>query len=113
MTGNDGNSTLLEWLLEDAVNGGDVAYTSRLIQAISMFSLHQTNPDLYRMLASAMKRTHETQEMRNSPKQIGQIVAQQDNKNLMGEMLGNQLLQLLQNKKNQHNNDGRREKDAV
>ncbi|MBO4672900.1 MAG: hypothetical protein J5616_00915 [Bacteroidaceae bacterium] len=89
----------MEWLLEDAVNSGDVAYASRLVHAFSMYSLHQTNPDLYRLLVSVMKRTHETQELRNSPKQIGQLVAKQDNNYLMGEIQTAQLLQLLQNKK--------------
>ena len=41
MTGNDEHNELMEWLLEDAVRGGDVAYTTRLVNAIGMFFLHQ------------------------------------------------------------------------
>jgi hypothetical protein len=112
MTGNDGHKELMDWLLKDAARGGDVAYTTRLVNAIGMFFLHQANPEVYEALESTMTNTREVEEQRNSPKQIGQLVAKQDNNYLMGEMLGAQMLQILQTKNKQNGNDGRREEDA-
>ena len=112
MTGNDEHNELMEWLLEDAVRGGDVAYTTRLVNAIGMFFLHQANPEVYGALASTMAHTMEVQEQRNNPKQIGQLVAKQDNNYMMGELQVAHILQLLQTKNKQNGNDGRREEDA-
>jgi hypothetical protein len=43
-----------------------------------------------------MAHTREVQEQRNNPKQIGQLVAKQDNNYMMGELQVAHILQLLQ-----------------
>lgn len=95
----------MDWLLKDAVKGGDVAYTTRLVNAISMFFLHQANPDVYEALEGTMANTRDVQELRNSPKQIGQLVAKQDNKYMMNEMMMANFLQMIERYMNKNNND--------
>ena len=112
MTECDGHRELMDWLLNDAVKGGDVAYTTRLVNAISMFFLHQANPEVYEALEGTMTNTRNVQEQRNSPKQIGQLVGKQDNHYMMSDVLNAHILQLLQKKNNKNSNDGRREEDA-
>ena len=82
------------------------------IKVVSLRPLHQANPEVYGALASTMAHTREVQEQRNNPKQIGQLVAKQDNNYMMGELQVAHILQLLQTKNKQNGNDGRREEDA-
>ena len=112
MNENEEHSIPVSWLLEEAVTSCDVPYVTHLTNAISMYHLQKSNPEVYRMLASAMGRTREVQEQRNSPKQIGQLVGKQDNHYMMSDVLNAHILQLLQKKNNKNSNDGRREEDA-
>ena len=98
--------------MEEAVTSCDVPYVTHLTNAISMYHLQKSNPEVYRMLASAMARTREVQEQRNSPKQIGQLVAKQDNNYMMGEKMM-ELMKFFMNQNKEQQNDGRREEDVV
>lgn len=92
MSGTDEHNELLEWLLDDAANCGDVAYAEHLVHAIGMFFLHQSNPGVYETLASTMK---QTRSRAMQPQQIGQLVAKQDNNFMMGKQLEGVLKVLL------------------
>lgn len=99
MNGIEEHNALMEWLLKDAARSGDVDYANKLVNAIGRFHLQQSNPALSQMLSTTMDEAMKVQELRNSPKQIGQLVAKQDNNYMMGERMMEMITLFMNQKK--------------